>query len=201
MPLALTPGIVSFLRGDTDASSLSSEDSECLRRACAAVPLFGTVTNPRVSVGDSSPRVPAVAVGITAAGSTGIGAAIDDDGDEPRLPARPSRRPSNPKSLSPTRNPSLYLGATTSATTSSSSSTLRTTPSRATQRLGSHVAEAFRFMEDSPMFRARLAGFEARAKRLLEKLSKVVKTTERYLASGKIFARATASLATDFIEM
>lgn len=51
------------------------------------------------------------------------------------------------------------------------------------------------------MFRARLAGFEARAKRLLEKLSKVVKTTERYLASGKIFARATASLATDFIEM
>ena len=73
--------------------------------------------------------------------------------------------------------------------------------SRASMALTSKVADAFRFMEDSPMFRARLAGFEDRSKSLLQKLSSLVKTTERYLASGKIFAKATASLANDFLEM
>lgn len=57
---------------------------------------------------------------------------------------------------------------------------------------------AFRFMEDSPMFRGRLAWYQQRAKKLFERLGAMIKTTEQYKAVGEKFANQTAALAADF---
>ena len=80
----------------------------------------------------------------------------------------------------------------------STTTTLPSPSHRQSFALVGDVSEAFQFMEDSPMFRARLAGFEARAKTLWSELTSVIKTTDQYLKIGRKFEDSTALLARDF---
>ena len=76
--------------------------------------------------------------------------------------------------------PSTFSVKTTHIPTS-----LKSPSHRQSFALVGDVSEAFQFMEDSPMFRAKLDGFETRTKLLWSELSNVIKTTEQYLKTGK----------------
>ncbi len=142
-----------------------------LRRGSRSKSLSGGGTPPKIP-----PRSPAKPPG---ASSSSDGAASE-------------AKASPPAPLPPT--PSVMAGVTPPA---SPRSRRRSTLSAAKQLIGD-VGEAFRFMEDSPMFRAKLDGFASRAKQMTQELSAVIKTTDKYHHTGEKFAKLTASLAKDF---
>lgn len=194
----LTERAISFLRGETSGASLSSEDSDCLRRAVC--PLL----NIKYLTSDSKDS-PSVDANMASSDPMHLGTENgtqesfsdekqmnDNELFSPKPPLPPRARVSLNKVKALVPRARHFADSKVHSLTSSS---------RASLRIVGDVADAFRFMEDSPMFRARLAGFEKRTEKLLQKLSKVVKTTERYLTSGKAFAKATALLASEFIEM
>ena len=121
-------------------------------------------------------------------------------------PTLPPRKKSSASMLTPllipkdqnTNNDNDTLNAPSSSTTllaTPSTFSVKTTHIPTSLKSPSHrqsfalvgdVSEAFQFMEDSPMFRAKLDGFETRTKLLWSELSNVIKTTEQYLKTGKV---------------